>query len=222
MYYEFGIFSTIYGGEVMPEWITHKSKGPSISFTIPSSPNKLRGLNLCYVQTLIDRYWRSEDQDGNSKYPYHQLINLPRIKISNITKKLTWIYWHYIGSVTVGGKSLTFLSHWMFGENEMEDGDQLTIYIKHAFSFEDSSIKECGVSFVYDDGKNEKEEDPLSYYKSWNHIIGGDLSAFQSTTGEYILCHEEFTKVHVIFYLIIYKRLQSNHKFYIDIYQYTT
>ncbi|GKF81578.1 hypothetical protein Tco_0240180, partial [Tanacetum coccineum] len=69
----------------------------------------------------------------------------------------------------------------MFGENEMEDGDQLTISITVEMLYDgevdddrlkyNSSTRECGVSFVYDDGKNEKEEDPLSYYKSWNHII---------------------------------------------------
>ncbi|KAD5802321.1 hypothetical protein E3N88_13681 [Mikania micrantha] len=49
---------------------------------------------------------------------------------------------------------------------------------------------ECGIGLVYDEnGKNEKEEDVLSYYKSWNHIIGGDLSPFQTTTGEYLLNH---------------------------------
>ncbi|GKG41354.1 hypothetical protein Tco_0470566, partial [Tanacetum coccineum] len=62
----------------------------------------------------------------------------------------------------------------MFGENEMEDGDQLTIYITDEMLYDrevdddrlnnNSRIRECGVSFVYDDGKNEKEEDPLSYY----------------------------------------------------------
>ncbi|GKE33764.1 hypothetical protein Tco_1453086 [Tanacetum coccineum] len=93
-----------------------------------------------------------------------------------MTKNLTWLYGHHLSTVNAGGKSLTFLSHWMFGENEMEDGDQLTNY---------SRIRKCGVSFVYDDGKNEKEEDPLSYYKSWNHIIGGDLSPFQLKTLEY-------------------------------------
>nr|GEW85810.1 hypothetical protein [Tanacetum cinerariifolium] len=178
MYYEYGIFSTIYGGEVMPTWITHRRKGPSISFTIPSSPNKLRGLNLCYVQTLIRPYWRSQFENGNS-----QLIYLPYIKIRNITKNLTWLYKHYLVRVNVGGKSLTFLSHWMFGENEMEDGDQLTISI---FNNSKNDIRECGVSFVYD-GKNEKEEDPLSYYNSWNHINGGDLSPYQLTTQEYNL-----------------------------------
>ncbi|GKG29517.1 hypothetical protein Tco_0416882, partial [Tanacetum coccineum] len=71
----------------------------------------------------------------------------------------------------------------MFGENEMEDGDQLTISVTDEICV----VKKCGVSFVYDDEKNEKEEDPLSYYKSWNHIIGGDLSPFQLTTQEYNL-----------------------------------
>ncbi|GJW00579.1 hypothetical protein Tco_1555830 [Tanacetum coccineum] len=188
MYYEHGIFSTIYGGKVMPTWIRRRRKGPSISFTIPSSPNKLRGLNFCCVQTLKGGYWRSRFENGNSEYPFHQLINLPRIKIRNMTKNLTWLYGHHLDRVNVGGKSLTFLSHWMFGENEMEDGDQVTISIKHKKIYKRVvGIRECGVSFVYDDGKNEKEEDPLSYYKSWNHIIGGDLSPFQLTTQEYNL-----------------------------------
>ncbi|GJV21936.1 hypothetical protein Tco_1370956 [Tanacetum coccineum] len=120
MYYEFGIFSTIYGGKVMPTWIRRRRKGPSISFTIPSSPNKLRGLNLSYVQTLIRPYWRPKEQYENSEYPFHQLIDLPHIKIRNMTKNLTWLYMHHLDRVNVGGKSLTFLSHWMFGENEME------------------------------------------------------------------------------------------------------
>ncbi|CAH1440561.1 unnamed protein product [Lactuca virosa] len=47
MYYEFGIFSTIYEGKEMPNWITDRSMGRSISFTIPSSPNNLTGLNFC-------------------------------------------------------------------------------------------------------------------------------------------------------------------------------
>jgi hypothetical protein len=210
MYYEHGIFSTFYGGEVMPEWIKHKSKGPSISFTFPSSPNKLRGLNLSYVQTLIDPYWLSENQDGNSEYPRHQMIYLPRIKICNITKNLTWLYSHHIRRVNVGGKSLTFLSHWMFGENEMENGDQVTISVvvvdDELFdNINPSSIRKCGVSFVYDDGKNEKEEDPLSYYKSWNHIIGGDLSPSEFPTEEYNnLCYnlDKYSgRTHLLYFL---------------------
>ncbi|PWA50403.1 leucine-rich repeat domain, L domain-like protein [Artemisia annua] len=109
---------------------------------------------------------------------YISIFDLPQLIISNITKNLTLLYKHYVRTVNVDGHSLTFINHRMYGKNEMEDGDQLTI-----------SIRECGVSLVYDDddGKNEKKGDLLSYYKSWNHIIGGDLSAFQLTTTEHFL-----------------------------------
>ncbi|XP_052622781.1 disease resistance protein RPV1 [Lactuca sativa] len=174
MYYEFGIFSTIYEGEEMPNWISDRSMGTSISFTIPSSLNRLKGLNFCFVLT-----------------PHHQhrIHEVPVMKISNITKNLTWIYLHYIEIVNMGRKCLMLLSHWMFGMNEMDAGDHVTITVRLAQS--DAVTKECGVSFVYDDGE-EEEEDVLGYYKSWNHIIGGDLTAFQLTTGEYLLSKHRF------------------------------
>ncbi|KVI00476.1 Leucine-rich repeat-containing protein [Cynara cardunculus var. scolymus] len=49
MQYEFGIFSTVFRGKEVPNWISDRREGSSISFTIPSSPNNLRGLNFCYV-----------------------------------------------------------------------------------------------------------------------------------------------------------------------------
>ncbi|KAI3739196.1 hypothetical protein L2E82_29595 [Cichorium intybus] len=173
MYYEFGIFSTIYGGEGIPNWITNRSTWPSITFTVPSSSNNLTGLNFCYVQMQL-----------NAEFKY-----LPMIEISNITKTRTWIYHHYIDKVfDVAGKCFTFLSHWMFGMNDMEGGDLITITVKENPIHVGNAIKtECGVSFVYADGDTEEEEDVLGYYKSWNHIIGGDLTGFELTTGEYIL-----------------------------------
>ncbi|KAM0010778.1 putative polyadenylate-binding protein/Hyperplastic disc protein [Helianthus debilis subsp. tardiflorus] len=75
---------------------------------------------------------------------------------------------------------------------------------------------ECGVGVVYDDGsmeeEEEEEEDVLSYYKSWNHIIGGDLSAFQLTTGEYYLHNWNFTRnSHEEFY-VPFIGLERNYK----------
>ncbi|KAL7618631.1 hypothetical protein Lser_V15G03679 [Lactuca serriola] len=170
MYYEFGIFSTIYGGEEMPSWIVDRRTGSSMSFTIPSSPNKLRGLNFCCVL--------------RSRYLGYDFFYLPVIIISNITKNRIWKYQHYIRRVDVIGKCVTLLSHWMFGMNDMECGDQITITMSP-----EPLLVACGVSFVYDDDgdMDDEEEHALSYYKSWNHIIGGDLSVFQLTTGEYIL-----------------------------------
>ncbi|KAJ0809830.1 hypothetical protein HanPI659440_Chr01g0019771 [Helianthus annuus] len=172
----------------MPEWIRCRSEGPSISFIIPSSPKKLRGLNFCCVN------WPLFTSDS---------FSMPTIKISNITKKQTWIYKHYSGYGWVGGNDcFSWLSHWMFGPNEMEAGDNIIIEcdcIMEEFDRETeySCKMEHGVGVVYDDGsieKEEEEEDVLSYYKSWNHIIGGDLSAFQLTTGEYYLYNRKFTR----------------------------
>ncbi|KAI7745820.1 hypothetical protein M8C21_023286 [Ambrosia artemisiifolia] len=82
----------------------------------------------------------------------------------------------------------------MFGPNEMKDGDHINITLHRSRELEHDECDdhyECGIGLVYDeDGKTKEEEDALEYYKSWNHIIGKDLSGFQSnTTGEYILSH---------------------------------
>ncbi|KAJ0623449.1 putative TIR domain, P-loop containing nucleoside triphosphate hydrolase [Helianthus annuus] len=113
MIYEFGIFSTIYKGKGMLEWIKHRSWGQSISFIIPPSPKKLRGLNFCCVN------WP----------PFTSACYFPgqkqTIKISNITKKQTWIYDHY--TLVNGKEYFSSLSHWMFGPNEMKAGDNIKI-----------------------------------------------------------------------------------------------
>ncbi|GKA95060.1 disease resistance protein RML1A-like protein isoform X1, partial [Tanacetum coccineum] len=222
--------STIYyEGEAMPNWIRHRNKGPTISFTIPLSRKKLRGLNFCTLQTCQFYYFE-----------------VPSIKISNVTKNITWIYNHLIRTANISKKFVTFLSHWMFGANEMEAGDKVTITVTQRTQNDCQLTEECGFSFVYENDfygrmKEEEEEyirqnkrfssdyfsdvevdrrmteeeehirqnkrfevdrrikekeehirqnkrfDTLSYYKSWNNIIGKDLSAFQSPTGEYIL-----------------------------------
>ncbi|KAK9058344.1 hypothetical protein SSX86_023185 [Deinandra increscens subsp. villosa] len=215
MYYEFGIFSTIYKAMMMPDWIRHRSYGTSMSFTIPAHHKKLRGLNFCIGGELFE---------------------LPKITIKNVTKNLTWIYKHCIRSFSVGRKSLIYVSHWMFGMNEMKAGDEITIHLEKCSG---DHIHMCGASLVYDGGHMEQEdnlvenltgifiettgmyvkdrddissflkdwwgisvlddgsiekEDPLDYYRSWNHIIGGDLSAFQLVTEEYFLHSVDFLR----------------------------
>ncbi|XP_071733831.1 disease resistance protein RUN1-like isoform X2 [Rutidosis leptorrhynchoides] len=203
MYYEFGIFSTFYGGSKdIPNWIRNRSQGNSISFTIPSSSKILRGLNFCCcVQNPL--YLDGDKSQGKSRYKFY----LPNIRINNTTQNQIWIYRHCIDDLSffVEGDYLTFLSHWMFGINEMVGGDQITITIivQDESAYHTRTVEECGVSFVYDDESNEgeeeeeeeeEEEDVLSYYKSWNHILGGDLSGFKTTTGEYILYAGELTR----------------------------
>ncbi|KAD5802466.1 hypothetical protein E3N88_13826 [Mikania micrantha] len=84
----------------------------------------------------------------------------------------------------------------MFEPNEMKVGDHVTTTVTNNYFSPGHIILECGIGLVYDDddGNTGEEEDVLSYYKSWNHIIGGDLSPFQTTTGEYILDHNHFCR----------------------------
>ncbi|KAL7615980.1 hypothetical protein Lser_V15G03522 [Lactuca serriola] len=196
MIYEFGIFSTMYEQEEIPSWFRHRSAGPSISFTIPSSPNNLAGLNFFSVHMLqvLDEYL--------DEIPYGHFPLTPMITVSNITKNRMWIYQRFRDKSCVGGKCWVLLSHWMFGMNEMEAGDHVTIFVTLPYN---ECVKECGVSLVYDDGeKKDEEEDVLGYYKSWNHIIGGDLSPFQTTTGQYILYNFQFFMT--VTYLFPYHR----------------
>ncbi|CAI9269390.1 unnamed protein product [Lactuca saligna] len=184
MFYEFGIFSTKYEAEEIPSWFKYRSLGPSISFTIPSSsPNNLTGLNFCSLHTL-------KPPDEWLLFPHDQFPSTPMTTISNITKNCTWIYERHTDRVIEYGKCWLVLSHWMFGMNEMEVGDHVTITVTSPYN---EFVKDCGVSLVYDEVKNkDEEEDALGYYKSWNHIIGGDLSPFQTTTGQYILNNMRF------------------------------
>ncbi|XP_023746967.2 disease resistance protein RUN1 [Lactuca sativa] len=192
MLYEFGIFSTTYDVEEMPSWFIHRSAGPSISFTIPSSSpnNLLKGLNFCFLQTRRVSYERP-------LILLHHFPITPMITVSNITKNRMWIYECNTDRYSIYGECWVVLNHWMFGMNEMEPGDHVTITVTDSRR---ELTKECGVSLVYKDDGEKKEEDVLGYYKSWNHIIGGDLSPFQTTTGQYILNNDRFFTHGIVLY----------------------
>ncbi|KAL8262615.1 hypothetical protein R6Q59_023964 [Mikania micrantha] len=157
--YIVGVFSMLYREREMPKWITRRSKGPSITFTIPSSPKKLGGLNFfCIIEIKL------------VASPYSCLggFAYPVIKISNITKNQTWLYDHYLcghfEAVNVeclcdlSCRTECWLSHWMFGPNEMKAGDHITITLSDKHSGELMTL-ECGVGLVYDDGSIEEEEE---------------------------------------------------------------
>ncbi|KAL4572635.1 hypothetical protein LXL04_019415 [Taraxacum kok-saghyz] len=176
MFYEFGIFSTCFLGKLVPNWLAHKSIGSSISFTMPSTSlnRRIVGINICFVH----------------KFSGTGMISSLRTRVHNVTKKQTWIYYGYIFAFREAGEDLVWLSHWMFGNNEFENGDEFSVTIVEEEEDGGVIVSECAVSPMYNDTDN--EEDPLSYYKSWKHIIGGDLSAFQLTSGDYFLNHDRF------------------------------
>nr|XP_043609298.1 disease resistance protein RPV1-like [Erigeron canadensis] len=194
MLYERGIFSTYIKGHEVPKWFTQRSNGNI--FTLESSPNSCRicGLNVCVVSAISN-----PTEVGPS-----------RIEIRNLTKNCSWTYqpmifahpedheFEDVDDVEV------WLSHWMFRNNEFEDGDEVCIYFSKKFKYihkEDyviyggdgpdyGNVREYGISLVYDDGN--KKEDPLAYYKSWNHILGRDLSVAEVSSGHYLLKQRSF------------------------------
>ncbi|GJU62054.1 Toll/interleukin-1 receptor domain-containing protein [Tanacetum coccineum] len=176
MFYEFGIFSTCFPGKEVPKWFAHRRNGSSsISFTMPSSSanKRIQGINICFVHTF-------------SVYK-HSFFSSLQTKVKNITKDRSWIYRGYIHVCGSVDKDLVWLSHWMFGNNDIEAGDEVSVTIlEREYQRGRVMVSECGMSFVYSD-RDKESVDPLSYYKSWKHIIGGDLSAFELESGDYLL-----------------------------------
>ncbi|CAI9269532.1 unnamed protein product [Lactuca saligna] len=139
MFYEFRIFSTIYVAKEMPSFFKYRIVVPSISFTIPSSslssPNKLlTGINFCSLHT-----WRTVDQTPSSVDD--QFPTWPMVTISNITKNSMWIYKRYIDRYSLNQECRAMLRHLMFGMNEMEADDHISITVTEPLY---ESVKECG------------------------------------------------------------------------------
>nr|GEY25487.1 hypothetical protein [Tanacetum cinerariifolium] len=64
--------------------------------------------------------------------------------------------------------------------------DDFILYYTDDGGTDCANVREYGISLVYDDGI--KKEDPLAYYKSWNHIISRDLSAAKMSSGRLEAC----------------------------------
>ncbi|XP_024161437.2 disease resistance protein RUN1 [Rosa chinensis] len=146
--YENGIFSTFLPGDEVPGQFSHRSRGSSVSFTVPLLPNlNIRGLNVFSVIA------QSNDNDSdpmtnnvNIDGPLHPTITV----VINKSKGLKWIYGPLFSGVPGEGKDVIWLSHWKFG-NRLTCGDEVTILI---YTKSDFKVKECGIQLVYYDEKD--------------------------------------------------------------------
>ncbi|XP_052205028.1 disease resistance protein RPV1-like [Diospyros lotus] len=188
--YEFSIFSTCLPGNEIPGWFS-QVEGNSISFKVPSQPNlNIRGLNVCFV------YSRSRD----CKFRYWGEAKLRQwfsyyVKISNKTNGLKWVYSPTFLGIPGAGDNMTWLSHWMIG-NQLEVGDEVNVsVVGWSPTF---CIKECGISFVYGDQEEQKgipkESEGVSKCNPacpLQNEIDGAMSAYQLKSGAYFLSHPE-------------------------------
>ncbi|KAL7588277.1 hypothetical protein Lser_V15G39705 [Lactuca serriola] len=131
----------------------------------------IQGINISFVYTFRDT---------------KNLSHL-RIKVENVTTNCTWIYYGRIYAVGETNEDIVWLSHWMFGDNKIKNGDQVCVTIlENPLRNNGVMVRECAISPVYvNNTHKDNEEDLLSYYKLWEHIIGGDLSAFLSKSARY-------------------------------------
>lgn len=97
---------------------------------------------------------------------------------------------------------MTWLSHWKF-ENQLADGDEVSVsVVGWSLAFR---IKECGISFVYEEQKQKqgtptKSEEEVEEERvikpvdalPFQNTINGLLSAYQLRSGEYFLSHPEY------------------------------
>lgn len=97
---------------------------------------------------------------------------------------------------------MTWLSHWKF-ENQLADGDEVSVSVVGcSLAFR---IKECGISFVYEEQKQQqgtptKSEEEVEEERvikpvdarPFQNTIDGLLSAYQLRSGEYFLSHPEY------------------------------
>lgn len=127
----------------MPGQFSHRSRGSSISFTVPSASNqRVRGLNIFSVYTRFD---------GRFCPGYHCDIISPIItKVSNKSTGVKFIYDpSCFGDPGHSEEDMIFLSHWDL-ENQLKGGDELKVSIFMRAWFE---LKECGIQLVYEKEK---------------------------------------------------------------------
>ncbi|KAI3702680.1 hypothetical protein L6452_28429 [Arctium lappa] len=166
------VFTTYFQGNRLPDWITHISHSSELHFSLPSSGKscRIRGFNVCCVTTTVSST---------------KSVIMPRMLIVNLTKRYcNKIYGprRWAAPEIVEEGDIVFVSHWMFENNDQfEDGDEVSVHVLYFVNSHDQNdhvdVKEYGVSVVYDDDGN-KREDPLAEYKAWSLGIGYDSDAF--------------------------------------------
>ncbi|XP_021831133.1 disease resistance-like protein CSA1 [Prunus avium] len=138
--YEGRKFSTFFGGNEVPVQFSHKSRGSSISFTVPLLDNHIiKGLNVCAVYASSSSQFLYNYWDGIEGIAGHMIT-----RVRNKSKGLKW----YSLPEHFGiphGEDIIWLSHWKFKDEHLEGGDQVVVSVRMAHCFQ---VKELGIQFV--------------------------------------------------------------------------
>ncbi|KAL6289851.1 hypothetical protein ACE6H2_007361 [Prunus campanulata] len=139
--YERGIFSTFFGGNEVPVQFSHKSRGSSISFTVPLLDNhRIKGLIVCAVYASSGSDFPYDRWKG-IQYIYRHMIT----RVRNKSKGLKWYYKPSFYGIPGEVEDIIWLSHWKFKDKHLEGGDQVVVSVRMAHCFQ---VKELGIQFV--------------------------------------------------------------------------
>ncbi|XP_050365553.1 disease resistance protein RPV1-like [Argentina anserina] len=137
--YEFGIFSIFLHGSKIPDWYNYRGES-ALSIILPSRPKlKIIGLNIGVVY--------SGDEASS--------ITSITLKVSNEARGLMWAYSPVSFGVSYRIEEMSWLSHWPFENDEIQDGEELRFSVSckcldKKFKFVGGVIKELGVQLVYE------------------------------------------------------------------------
>ncbi|KAJ9551180.1 hypothetical protein OSB04_015225 [Centaurea solstitialis] len=172
MLYEFGIMSTSLPDIKDPNMIyEYSSESPSVCFRVPSCPENKRliGLNVSFKYTIL------EDDDPTWFVKIHT------------NNGVDYMYNPHVFGHPGEGKVGIWLSFWPIG-SKLVTGDEVNVSI--VVMSEIMEAKDCGASLVY-----AEDDETMEINMPWVETLGGDLSAFQLSTGANYLCRRDFFKL---------------------------
>ncbi|CAL9006450.1 unnamed protein product [Prunus brigantina] len=153
--YECGIFSTFFGGNEVPGQFSHKSRGSSISFTVPLLDNhRTRGL-IVFIVYLNAGY----------DSPIIQHNCLLHIRVKNKSKGLRGAYEPSHYGIPGEGEDMIWLSHWNLGD-QLQGGDEVVVSVIMESGL---LVKELGIQFVQVQEKENHNTMSISTDSSYGH-----------------------------------------------------
>ncbi|BFG34203.1 hypothetical protein CerSpe_204780 [Prunus speciosa] len=180
--YEYGIISTFLPGNVVPGQFSHKNRGScSISFTVPCSNLRIRGLNIFSVYT-------SYDGDLDPGYSCDKISPIVT-KVHNKSTGMKWIYDPSLIGFPDLGEDMVFLSHWSLG-NELKGGDQVIVSMFMRSSFR---VNEWGIQLVHEQHQDQEKmmimiaQQDDNAVPSFPSVVFGRLPEFEMIPRTYFL-----------------------------------
>ncbi|BFG21525.1 hypothetical protein CerSpe_077990 [Prunus speciosa] len=132
--YERGIFSTFFGGNEVPGQFSHKSRGSSISFTVPLLDNHRTRSLIVFVVYVNAGY--------ESPIVHHN--HMSQIRVKNKSKGLWGAYCPSHCGIPGEGEDMIWLSNWDFYD-KLEGGDEVVVSVIMKSGL---LVKELGIRLV--------------------------------------------------------------------------